>query len=221
MARSDRQLRFTNPVARTRTLSDEQILHLIAHALGDADNAWTLADAAAAAGLHPATLIKRFGSRRGLLIALSRRWVDSIPTAPTTEDAHRELLTWIESLSTSDTTGDQMLTRLDMLVEDLRDPELRVLLRVRVPRPGPHRRTHDHTCSRPSRGRPTSVPRAAGRDSTGPPWNFQHQLGHDQYPLPRRFMTPALPDKLGPPAPPSSTPPAANHRRGVRGRRVR
>lgn len=128
MARSDRQLRFTNPVARTRTLSDEQILHLIAHALGDADNAWTLAAAAAAAGLHPATLIKRFGSRRGLLIALSRRWVDSIPTAPTTEDAHRELLTWIESLSTSDTTGDQMLTRLDMLVEDLRDPELRVLL---------------------------------------------------------------------------------------------
>lgn len=128
MARSDRQLRFTNPVARTRTLSNEQILHLIAHALGDADNAWTLADAAAGAGLHPATLIKRFGSRRGLLIALSRRWVDNIPTAPTTEDAHRELLTWIESLSTSDTTGDQMLTRLDMLVEDLRDPELRVLL---------------------------------------------------------------------------------------------
>lgn len=115
-------------MARTRTLSDEQILHLVSRALGDADNAWTLGDAADAAGLHPATLIKRFGSRRGLLVALSRRWVDTIPTAPTTQDAHRELQAWIGSLSTSDTTEDQMLTRLDMLLEDLRDPELRALL---------------------------------------------------------------------------------------------
>lgn len=115
-------------MARTRTLSDQQILHLVAHALNDADNTWTLNEAAAAAGLHPATLIKRFGSRRGLLVALSRRWVDSIPTAPTTQDPHRELQAWIDALSIDDTTKAQMLTRLDMLLEDLRDPELRALL---------------------------------------------------------------------------------------------
>lgn len=119
---------FTNRVARTRTVDDDQLLKRVADALGDADNTWTLAGAAAAAGLHPATLIKRFGSRQGLLVALSNRWVNTIPTEPTSEDPYRELVDWVDSASDSDATGEQMLTRIDMLVEDLRDPELRALL---------------------------------------------------------------------------------------------
>ena len=115
-------------MARTRSLNDDQILQRVGDALGDVGNAWTLAGAAAAAGLHPATLIKRFGSRRGLLVALSKRWVNSIPSEPTSGDAHQELLAWVDSTSASDVTGDQILTRIDMLVEDLRDPELRALL---------------------------------------------------------------------------------------------
>ncbi len=115
-------------MARTRSLNDDQILQRVGDALGDVDNAWTLAGAAAAAGLHPATLIKRFGSRRGLLVALSKRWVNSIPSEPTSGGAHQELLAWVDSTSASDVTGDQILTRIDMLVEDLRDPELRALL---------------------------------------------------------------------------------------------
>ncbi|CAN5567098.1 hypothetical protein BH24ACT15_BH24ACT15_38570 [soil metagenome] len=115
-------------MARTRILSDEQILGRVGAALSNAGNTWTLANAAAAAGLHPATLIKRFGSRQGLLVALSRRWVDNIPSAPTTEDPYQELLAWMDSVSTSDMSGPQLLTHLDMLVEDLRDPQLRSLL---------------------------------------------------------------------------------------------
>lgn len=109
-------------------LNNDQILQRVGDALGDVDNAWTLAGAATAAELHPATLIKRFGSRRGLLVALSHRWVNNIPLQPTSQDAYQELLEWVDSASTSEATGDQVLTRIDMLIEDLRDPELRLLL---------------------------------------------------------------------------------------------
>lgn len=64
--------RWTSP-PRLRTLSDEQVLERVGAALGQSGSAWTLAGAAAVAGLHPATLIKRSGSRHGLLVALSRR----------------------------------------------------------------------------------------------------------------------------------------------------
>lgn len=115
-------------MGRGRTIDDDQILELVGGALGDVDNTWTLAAAATAAGLHPATLIKRFGSRRGLLLALSRRWVGSIPSGPTSEDAYQELLGWADATSTRGVSPDQMLIRIDALVEDLRDPELRELL---------------------------------------------------------------------------------------------
>ena len=115
-------------MARPRTISDAELLDRIANTLGDADNTWTLADAAGGAGVHPATLIKRFGSRRGLLVALSHRWIDAIPTDPVTADGHRELVSWIGSLGDESTLHIQILTRLDMLLEDLRDPELRSLL---------------------------------------------------------------------------------------------
>ena len=54
-------------MARPRTSTDQEILQRIAPAAGGSDSAWTLAGAAQAAGLHPATLIKRFGSREGVL----------------------------------------------------------------------------------------------------------------------------------------------------------
>jgi len=117
-------------VARTRTLTDEEILDRVGAALGDAEATWTLAGAAASVGLHSATLIKRFGSRHGLLVALSERWMESQPTSPTTADPYRELMAWAESFSPAGVTGAQLLTRVDMLVEDLRDPELRALLHV-------------------------------------------------------------------------------------------
>jgi len=115
-------------VVRPRTLTDEQILDRVGAALGQSGTTWTLVGAAVAAGLHPATLIKRFGSRHGLLLALSRRWIQAIPTTASTPDAHGELLAWAASLSSGEETSAQLLARVDMLVEDLRDDELRALL---------------------------------------------------------------------------------------------
>jgi AcrR family transcriptional regulator len=115
-------------VPRPRTSSDDEILARVSDALELSDGPWTLAGAAAAAGLHPATLIKRFGSRRGVLLALSRRWFDQLPTGPAPDDPYAELLAWAESLSTRGSTPERVLARIDMLAEDLRDPELRLLL---------------------------------------------------------------------------------------------
>ncbi len=100
----------------------------MAASAGQSGAGWTLAGAAVAAGLHSATLIKRFGSRHGLLLALSRRWVAAIPTAATTPDAQGELLAWAASLSSGQDSSAQLLAGVDMLVEDLRDEQLRALL---------------------------------------------------------------------------------------------
>lgn len=115
-------------MARPRTLTDEQVLALVSASLEQTGAAWTLAKAADAAGLHPATLIKRFGSRHGLLLALSRRWVDSIPTGATTPNAHAELLDWAASLTIGEGSATLLVARIDMLVADLHDDELRSLL---------------------------------------------------------------------------------------------
>lgn len=113
-------------MARPRTLTDDEVLERISAAVGDSP--WTLTGAAAAAGLHPATLIKRFGSRDGVLLALSRRWVEAVPASYTGEDPHGELMAWAASLSVQGLTPAAVLSRLDMLTEDLRSPELRDLL---------------------------------------------------------------------------------------------
>jgi len=117
-------------VARPRIFTDDEILDHLGTALKDATGSWTLAGAAAAVGLHPATLIKRFGSRHGLLVALSRRWVAAQPSAPASADPYEELLSWARSSTPSGASGTQLLARIDMLAEDLRDPELRALLRM-------------------------------------------------------------------------------------------
>ena len=117
-------------MARPRTSTDAEILERIATAAGGSDSAWTLAGAAQAAGLHPATLIKRFGSREGVLLALSRRWVDALPTGPAGCDPYAELMAWAASLSVRNTSSAGVLARIDMLAEDLRNRELRELLHL-------------------------------------------------------------------------------------------
>jgi len=117
-------------VARPQTSTDAEILERIATAAGGSDSAWTLAGAARAAGLHPATLIKRFGSREGVLLALSRRWVDAVPAGPAGCDPYAELMAWAASLSVRGASSAGVLARIDMLAEDLRNRELRELLHL-------------------------------------------------------------------------------------------
>jgi AcrR family transcriptional regulator len=60
-------------MARPRTTSDETILDAAARMIGRHGlNGLTLAVVAAEVGLSPATLVQRFGSKRGLLLAVAR-----------------------------------------------------------------------------------------------------------------------------------------------------
>ncbi|MFC7728173.1 TetR/AcrR family transcriptional regulator [Actinomadura keratinilytica] len=61
-------------MARPRTTSDEAILQATGRALlRHGPGRLTLGGVAAEAGLSPATLVQRFGSKRGLLLAFARR----------------------------------------------------------------------------------------------------------------------------------------------------
>jgi AcrR family transcriptional regulator len=58
---------------RPRTATDAELLAATARAVGRVGpSRLTLADVAAEAGVAPATLVQRFGSKRGLLLALAR-----------------------------------------------------------------------------------------------------------------------------------------------------
>jgi AcrR family transcriptional regulator len=115
-------------MARPRTSTDAEMLDRIAAAASD--GGWTLMGAAQAAGVHSATLIKRFGSREGVLLALSRRWVDALPNGPAGDDPYGELMAWAQSLSVRGVPTAGVLARIDMLAEDLRNRQLRDLLHL-------------------------------------------------------------------------------------------
>ncbi|MDQ3170499.1 MAG: TetR/AcrR family transcriptional regulator [Acidobacteriota bacterium] len=65
-------------MARPRTIADEDILmalHAVVGRIGP--TRMTLADVAAEVGLSPATLVQRFGSKRGLLLAFAKAGAES------------------------------------------------------------------------------------------------------------------------------------------------
>lgn len=115
-------------MSRPQTHTDDELLQLIEAGHLSSDGRWTLKDAAREAGVHPATLVKRFGSRRGLLLALSRRWVDARPSTPTSDDPHAELLAWIDARASLLASPGEARAGIAMVVEDIKDEELRALL---------------------------------------------------------------------------------------------
>lgn len=85
---------YTNPMARPITVPDAEVVSRISDYLAQRKwpaTSWSLAEVAPAAGLSPAGLVKRFGSRGGLLRALGEHWIGSIPSEPTTEQPLTEL----------------------------------------------------------------------------------------------------------------------------------
>ncbi len=115
-------------MARPREHSDDELLDRISAALVGATESWTLADAARVAGVHPATLIKRFGSKHGVLVALSTKWSAAIPDTPQTHDCVAELESWVDGLAGPPHERTQAVASLTMLLEDMRDEELSLLL---------------------------------------------------------------------------------------------
>lgn len=117
-------------MARPRRDEQQVLLERIARALRERQSLqpWTLAEIAPAAGLSPAGLLKRFGSRQAILVALSRRWIDSIPGSPEGQMTPRsELRRWVEGRFNPD--GPQRVAQgLVNLLDDLMDDELLGLL---------------------------------------------------------------------------------------------
>ncbi len=75
-------------MARPRAIQDDRLLSAAAEVLAEVGPAsFTLERAARRAGVSAATYIKRFGSRKGVFLALNRQWVASI--GPALDDAVR------------------------------------------------------------------------------------------------------------------------------------
>jgi AcrR family transcriptional regulator len=67
-------------MGRPRTVSEDLVLDATAEAIGrEGPGRLTLASVAATCGLSPATLVQRYGSKRGLLLALAARAPAGVP----------------------------------------------------------------------------------------------------------------------------------------------
>ncbi|WP_106400189.1 TetR/AcrR family transcriptional regulator [Actinocorallia populi] len=116
-------------MVRPRTTSDEEILAAAARAVGQVGAArLTLAAVAREAGLAPATLVQRFGSKRGLLLALAEHGSGTSPfeaaraANPSPLAALHEAL---GALASRVDSPEQMANNLGFLQLDLTDPEFR------------------------------------------------------------------------------------------------
>lgn len=127
------ELCFNNRVPRPRSITDERLFAAAGAVLGRDGPSFTLADVATQAGVAVGTVAKRFGSRSGLLQALSRqsttdtRWRirEAARAAGSPVEALRAaLFAWAGPMGEKDTAANNVAA----LGEDLLDPKLRELL---------------------------------------------------------------------------------------------
>ena len=120
-------------VGRPRGTGDAAILRAAAEVIGRTGPArFTLAAVASEGGLVPATLVQRFGSKRGLLLALARQSAadaDAIAgQAREVRRQHGSALAALTALAVGRlapmTTPDRFANHLAFLCLDLTDPEL-------------------------------------------------------------------------------------------------
>jgi AcrR family transcriptional regulator len=116
---------------RPRTVTDEHILgaaHRAMSRLGP--GRLTLADIAKEAGLSPATLLQRFGSKRGLMLALWNGALDGVQACfDLLRQTHTSPLATLTAAATemarNTNSADEMANHLAFLQIDLSDPEFR------------------------------------------------------------------------------------------------
>ncbi len=120
---------------RPRTIPDADVLSAAARVVGrDGPGRLTLAAVGAECGLSPATIVQRFGSKRGLLLALAAYGRDDVAAVfaaarerePSPRAAIVEALC---ALSRGVETPGELANHLAFLQLDLVDPELHVLAR--------------------------------------------------------------------------------------------
>jgi AcrR family transcriptional regulator len=122
-------------VPRPRTVSDGEILAAAAAVIGDVGpDRLTLGEVGRRVGLAPATLLQRFGSRRGLLLALADHDVDAVPARLRTAASARgsvldALVAVLADTASQVDTPDRFAHHLAFLLKDLADPEFRAITR--------------------------------------------------------------------------------------------
>ena len=120
---------------RPRTVSDGAILAAAARVIGEVGpDRLTLGDVGRRVGLSPATLLQRFGSRRGLLLALAGHDVDAVPArlraAASASGGVLDALVaaLVETASLIDSPA-RFANHLAFLLKDLADPEFQAITR--------------------------------------------------------------------------------------------
>ncbi|MEV4311582.1 TetR/AcrR family transcriptional regulator [Actinocrispum sp. NPDC049592] len=112
-------------MARPRTITDARLLDALGQVIASRGPGFTVADVAAQAGVSVGTVAQRFGSKHGLLVALSEAAIAQIP------DLVRSASTVLQALLNVYSGLDDPATaphNLAQLAADLADPELRGLL---------------------------------------------------------------------------------------------
>lgn len=135
-------------MARPIETTDDALLDAAEQVLmAQGHSSFTLARAGAAAGVSPATLIKRFGSKERLFLRLSQRWVASLDpllteaAAPHTSPLARFRAVALHSYTDLDQPA-RAANQLAALAIDLQDDEMRGWLYVGWGHVGQHLARH-------------------------------------------------------------------------------
>src|SRR4029079_13475235 len=117
---------------RPRTVSDEELLQATWRAVSrEGPVRLTLAHVAKEAGVVPATLVQRFGSKRELLLAVLRQGagedfdLDAFRAKHTS--ARAALLAYADCMAGMATSPEELANHLGFLIMDLTDPEFHAL----------------------------------------------------------------------------------------------
>src|SRR3712207_5445213 len=111
---------------RPRTVEDSAVLDAVAEVAGRVGpSSLTLAMVGEEVGLSPATLLQRFGSKRGLLLAMTERWATS-GERPLAGDGGSPLATLrdgLVALAADVDPPERMAASLAYLQLDMTDPD--------------------------------------------------------------------------------------------------
>jgi AcrR family transcriptional regulator len=119
---------------RPRTVTDERIIEAVAKVIGRVGPAkLTLADVGKEIGLSAATLVQRYGSKRGLLLAVATASVASVDACfEMVRAAHQSPLAAVVAAATDITrfldTPEEVANHLAFLQMDLSDPDFHRLM---------------------------------------------------------------------------------------------
>jgi AcrR family transcriptional regulator len=121
-------------IGRPRTVSDEQVLAGAARLIARVGPArLTLAEVGREVGLSAATLVQRFGSKRGVLLAVAAHGADALPRqVATAKDTMAPASTLIEILAEvagAISSAEEFANHLAFLLLDLADPQFQLISR--------------------------------------------------------------------------------------------